>query len=292
MDGTNAPERPRTALVLTLASVGGSLVMAIVLVVVHVAYGSMLALAQAADSASDMLAGGVLLWAMRQSARPPDAEHPHGHSRAEPIAALIVAVLAGVLAIEVLRAAVMAIAVGAEPELDLPLALAFTAKVVFKGTIVLVAMNMARRHSNPALDALRIDARNDVLVGTVAVIGFVVARAGLPSIDAGLAIAVSIYVGWSALRLARENVERLMGTAASVERQRALEAIAAAVPGVTRVDELVATYYGSDLHVHVDVTVDAALTLREAHAIGHAVEARLVGEHDVERAIAHVQPPE
>lgn len=285
-----APRRTRAALALTTASVAGSLAMAIVLVASHFVFHSQVALAQAADSLSDMLAGGVLLWAMRQSAQPPDADHPHGHSRAEPIGALVVAVLAGVLSIEVMRTAILALASGSEPDLDLPLAAAFTVKVAFKATVVGIANTLVRRRPNPALDALRTDARNDVLVGSVAVIGFAVARAGLPAIDAGLAIVIALYVGWSALRLARDNVEMLMGTAAPTERRRELEAIAAAVEGVAQVDGVVATFHATELHVHVDVTVDASLSLREAHAIGHAVEDRLEREEDVARAVVHVQP--
>lgn len=287
-----APRRTRAALALTIASVAGSLAMAIALVAVHFRFHSQIALAQAADSLSDMLAGGVLLWAMRQSAQPPDAEHPHGHSRAEPIGALVVAVLAGVLSIEVMRTAIVALAAGSEPELDLPLAAAFTAKVAFKAVVAGIASALRRRRANPALDALRTDARNDVLVGSVAVIGFAVARAGLPAIDAGLAIAIAVYVGWSALRLAGDNVDRLMGTAATIERRRELEAIAASVAGVARVDQVVATFHATELHVHVEVTVDASLSLREAHAIGHAVEDRLAREEDVARAVVHVQPSE
>ena len=80
--------------------------MAIALVGMHIVSGSQLALAQAADSVSDMFAGVVLTWAVKQASQPADAEHPLGHGRAEPLAALAVALLAGVLSVEVLRTAV------------------------------------------------------------------------------------------------------------------------------------------------------------------------------------------
>src|SRR5690606_3951461 len=171
----------------------------------------------------------------------PDEGHPLGHARAEPIAALVVAVLAGVLSVEVIRGALVALTTGAQPELGWPVAAVFAAKVAFKGAIVILATRAARGHRNPVLDALRVDSRNDVLVGGVALVGFVLVRAGFPAMDAWLAIVVAAYVAYAGVRLARENVGLLMGAAAPKERRAELLEIARAVPGVRRVDALVVT---------------------------------------------------
>lgn len=275
---------------LTYATIGGSLGVAVALFVVHVISGSQLALAQAADSVSDMLSGLALVWAVRESAKPPDEDHPLGHARAEPLAALLVAVLAGVLAIEVIRAAVTAIATGASPELDWVVAAVFAAKVAFKGTIVTLATRASRSGSNPVLDALRVDARNDVLVGLVALAGFALARAGLPAVDAWLAIVVALYVAYAGVRLGRENTALLMAAAAPRERREKLRELACGVSGVRRVDELVVTWSGPCLQVHCEVAVDRSLSLLEAHAIGHAVEECLLREDDVAHAVVHVGP--
>jgi cation diffusion facilitator family transporter len=284
--------RPHAAARLVYATIGGSLLVSVALVLVHVRSGSQLALAQAADSFSDMLSGLALVWAVRHSARPPDEDHPLGHTPAEPIAALMVAVLAGVLAVEVARTAAMALALGATPELDWAVAAVFFAKVAFKATIATLAWRERRAHRHPTLDALMVDARNDVLVGLVALLGFALARFGLPVLDGWLAIAVALYVAYAAVRLGSENVRLLMGTAAPVEQQEALLERARSTEGVRGVDELVATWAGTGLHVHCAIVVDPELSLRAAHDIGHRVEERLMEVDDVARAIVHVGPQE
>jgi cation diffusion facilitator family transporter len=283
-----APQR--TARALTLATIVGSLVLGLALLAAHVLFRSQLALAQAADSISDMLGGAALAWAVRTSAQPADEDHPRGHHGAEPIAALVVAVLAGVLAVEVLRAAVVALVEGAQPELDGAVAAVFALKVGFKLAIVWLAGAALRQRANPALDALRVDARNDVLVGSAALLGFGLARAGLPAIDAGLAIAIAIYVGWSGVRLARTNVALLMGASAPAERREKLAAVVRGVEGVRRAEPLTATWHGASLDVYVEIAVDRELSLRAAHEIGHAVERRLAEEEDVARVVVHVEP--
>ncbi|MDQ3037278.1 MAG: cation diffusion facilitator family transporter [Myxococcota bacterium] len=284
--------RDRTAAWLATASIAGSFAMAITLVAIHVVFRSQLALAQAADSIADMLAGGALVWAVWQSAQPADEGHPLGHGRAEPIAALVVAVLTGVLAVEVLRTAVVALVEGADPELDWPVAAAFAVKVAFKSGILGLTTRELRRRGNPALGALRVDARNDVLVGSLALVGFVLARFGMPSVDAALAIVIAVYVALSGVRLARENVALLMGAAAPPERCEEIARIVRGVAGVRAIDSLVAIWSGAALHVHVDIAVDRDLPLLAAHAIGHEVETLLSREDDVSRASVHVGPVE
>lgn len=275
---------------LVYGTIVGSLLASFALVLVHVRSGSQLALAQAADSLADTFSGLALVWAVRQSARPADAEHPLGHTPAEPIAALVVAVLAGVLAVEVARAAAVALATDARLDMDWLVALVFAGKVGFKLGVLVLAARATRRQRHPTLDALSVDARNDVLVGTVALAGFGLARVGLQELDAWLAIGVALYVAYAAVRLGRENVRLLMGSSVPPERRDRMVDLVRGVKGVRAVEELVANWAGTTLHVHCDITVDPELSLRAAHDLGHAVKDRLSGEPDVSRVHVHVGP--
>lgn len=256
------------------------------------AYASRLALAQAADSFSDIFTAAALLVSIRVAALPADDNHPIGHQRAEPIAALVAAVIAGVLAVEVLRDAIGALVTGARPVLDLPLLAIFFAKIAAKIAIAVLSAHRNRKRPSPALRALFVDARNDVVVGSLSVAGFFTARHGLPSLDAWLAIPIALWVGWSGLDLARENISLLMGEAPPAERRDALLAIVRAVPGVRSAHDLRARFLGLDLDVLVHVVVDPDLTIRRAHDIGHTVERRLIEERDVCHAVAHVDVDE
>ena len=66
--------------------------------------------------------------------------------------------------------------------------------------------------------------------------------------------------------------------------------MAAGIEGVAAVDQLIATWSGTQLHVYVEIAVDGAIPVRVAHEIAHAVEARLSREEDVSRVVVHVNP--
>jgi len=68
-------------------------------------------------------------------------------------------------------------------------------KILFRFVIVLVAGIVLARKANPALAALRVDARNDMLVGAVALVGFVLAWLKAPALDSWIAIGIAIYIG-------------------------------------------------------------------------------------------------
>jgi cation diffusion facilitator family transporter len=271
-----------------LGSAAVSLGLLGLLVAAHLATDSNLALSQAADSFSDVFISIALFVSMRVAAQPPDEGHPAGHQRAEPVAALIAAVMAGVVAFEVLRDAVADLFGRYEPRMSYLLLGAFALKTVVKIGVIVYATRVSRTDKSPALGALVVDARNDVLVGLLAIVGFFAARSGGSHWDAWLAIPVALWVGASGLMLARENIGFLMGEAPEPARRRDLEEIAAGVSGVVSVHNLVARFHGAELDVLIHVVVDPSISVRAAHDIGHAVEAKLLEEDDVCHAVVHV----
>jgi cation diffusion facilitator family transporter len=282
------PFSTRYQRVLTITTLVGSGALVGGLFTTYLLYESQLALAQAADSFLDVFTAAVLTWTVAVAAQPEDEEHPFGHSRAEPIGGLVTAVIAAVLAIEVARSAGTALLSGYQPKLEMWLVYVFAIKVVFKLGIFGFSSKAWRNTGSPAMRALRVDARNDVLVSSLAIGGFFAARAGIPEIDAWLALPVAAWIAWSGIDLARENIRYLMGEAPTRERQAELEDIARTTPGVKQAHDLRAHFLGTELQVQVHVVVDPALTVKAAHDIGEAVRERLESERDVRDAHIHI----
>lgn len=279
---------PAAAQRITALSVAIGFVLAVPMFIVHFVHDSQLALAQAADSVTDAFTALAFLYSLRVSALPADANHPRGHQRAEPIAALLAAVLAGVLAVEVFREAVRAVGGEVRPHMEWSLAFVFGVKVAAKTGLSLTARRSQRSGRSPALRALEVDARNDVLVGIVALAGFFGARYGSSGWDAWLAMPIACWIAASGVGLASENIRLLMGEAPPAGRQEELLRLAREVPGVESTHDLSARYDGTQLDVSLHIVVDEDLPLRKAHDIAEAVEARLMAEPDVLVAMVHV----
>lgn len=273
---------------LTVATLIGSAALVAGLFAAYLIFRSQLALAQAADSFLDVFTAAILTWTVAIAAQPEDEDHPFGHSRAEPIGGLVTAVIAGVLAIEVARSAGDALLNGYDVQLKLWLVYVFALKLVFKIVVFALSTRAHKTSGSPAMRALKVDARNDVLVSILAIAGFFAARQGLAELDAWLSFPVAAWIAWSGVDLARENIRYLMGEAPSQERQAELEGIARAAPGVKRAHDLRAHYLGTELQVHVHIVVAPDLSVKEAHDIGEGVRIRLESERDVVNASVHI----
>lgn len=273
---------------LTLITLLGSGGLVVGLIWAYWMFGSQLALAQGADSTMDVLTAGVLAWTVAVASKNPDKEHPFGHSRAEPIGALVVAVVAGVLAFEVGRNAIEAIIEQKSARVDWLLVVVFGAKSVFKTLIFLFSTASFRLTKSPAMKALAVDARNDVLVSILAITGFFGVREGYYMLDAWLALPVAGWIAWTGFELARENIRYLMGEAPPEERQDELRLLASKVEGVQAAHDLRAHYIGTVLQVQVHIVVKPDLTVLQAHDIGEAVRARLEHEEDVGHCAVHI----
>ena len=252
---------------------------------VWAASDSKLVLAQAADSLLDLVAGGVLLVSARVASAPRDDDHPFGHQRAEPLGALVTAVIAGVLAFEILRTAVGSLFTGEVARLDVWVAGVLGAKLLAKLTMLWVLRVSAR---SPALEALRVDTRNDVAACASSLVGYALVRAGFDWVDAALAIPIGLYVGWNGFELARENLAYLMGAAPPDDVLEDLRARTRAMDGVLDVTGLRAQWIGSVLHVEASVLVGDWNSLTEGHDIGVAVQRELERHELVSEAFVHV----
>lgn len=275
---------------LTLVTLLGSGLLAAALFAGYLATESQLAFAHFADSFLDLVATGILVWTVRVSEEPEDKNHHFGHRRAQPLGALVTAILTGMLAIQVVQGAITSLVTGHQARLSAMLLVMFLAKAGLKVLMLLWGAKLQRRTPSPAVQAIMVDSRNDVMSTLLAVVGYFGAKSGYTQLDAWLALPVGVAIGWGGLGLALENTRLLMGEAPPSALQEQLLARAAEVAGVKGTGALRAHYVGTELHAHLEISVDANLTVGQAHDIGEAVRRELESGGEVAHCSVHIDP--
>jgi len=291
--GSTAPEAStsrRATFVFAMLAV--NLALFVAAVGIYARTGSQLVLAQGFDSLLDVASGIILAVTVWVGARPRDANHPYGHERAEPIGALITAILAGVLAFEILRSSISALVSGEVAQMELAVAGILGGKFLLKALLLVALRLRASGDDGPALSALRVDARNDLFACGSSLVGYGLARAGNDWADAALALPVALYIAANGFQLARENLRYLMGEAPDEEVLAELRALAREVPGVIAVGRLRAQFAGPVLHVEVDVEIGAGRSATQGHEIAVRVQHELEGHELVGHVYVHVDTEE
>lgn len=250
-------------------------------------------IADGIESALD-IGGSIVIWSgLTFAARPPDAAHPYGHGKAEPIAAVVVAV--GVLA------AALGLAIQSVRELFLPhhAPAPFTLAVLIVVVIVkeILYRRVMRFGRNVESTAVQIDAwhhRTDAMTSIAAFIGISVALIGgekWQSADDWAALFACAVIGANGYRLLKPALYEIMDTAPRGEIVDRVRKAAAAVPGVVRIDKSLVRKMGLSFYVDLHVEVDGKISVREGHHIAHEVK-RAIQKSDprIADVLVHIEP--
>jgi cation diffusion facilitator family transporter len=255
--------------------------------------GSIALVSDAVNSLGDVFTSLIIVIALRVAQRPPDAEHPYGHSRAEAIAASNVALLIGLSALAVGWEAIQ----GLRETTAIPAVWTLWiagANVLIKETLYRYKVRVARRTGSGAIMANAWDHRSDALSSLAVLIGLAAVRwepEHLRWADAGAALIVVAVIVWSAVKLFRSSASELMDVQAPPLLVADVRRAAASVPRVKGVETLWVRKSGLEYFADIHVEVDPHLTVAEGHAIGHLVKDCLLERFTVLRdVLVHLEP--
>src|SRR5215475_12143467 len=220
-------------------------------------------IADGIESALDV-GGSLVIWSgLTFAARPPDKTHPYGHGKAEPVAAIVVAV--GVLA------AALGLAIQSVRELFLPhhAPKPFTLAVLIVVVIVkeILYRKIIRFGRDVESTAVQTDAwhhRTDAMTSIAAFIGISVALIGgerFQSADDWAALVACALIAANGIRLARPAFYEIMDTAPGGKIVRSIRAVASSVPGVVEVEKCHARKMGLDYYIDLHVGVDGNISV-------------------------------
>jgi cation diffusion facilitator family transporter len=249
-------------------------------------------IADGIESALD-IGGSLVIWSgLKVAARPPDASHPYGHGKAEPIAAAIVAV--GVLA------AAVGLAIESVREILTPhhspaaYTLVILIVVIVAKEILFRYVNRIGRHIEST--AVQTDAwhhRSDALTSAAAFIGISVALIGgkgWESADDWAALFACAVIAANGIRLLRPAFYEIMDTAPR-KIVKSICSVASTVPGVIEVEKCRARKMGLDFYVDLHARVDGNISVHEGHEIAHRVKSAIQqNDSRIADVLVHVEP--
>jgi len=231
-------------------------------------------MADGAQSALDV-AGSIMIWGgLRFAARPPDATHPYGHGKAEPLTAIFVAF--GVILAAVALAVQSTHTLFSPHSAPAPFTLLILLMVVIvKETLFRYVLRFGRSVESLAIEADAWRHRADVLSSIAAFVGISIALIGgekWRSADNWAAIFVCLIIASIGVRLFRPELYEILDTAPAGEIADRIRNAAASVPGVIGIDKSVVRKMGLDFYVDLHIEVDGWISVYEGHRIAHDVK--------------------
>ena len=254
--------------------------------------GSVGLASDAAESVVNLVAAVVALIALRAAAKPPDATHMYGHTKAEYFSSAIEGGLIFVAAVAILYTSVLRF-LNPQPVENgaIGLGVAVVASLI-NGAVAAVLLRAAAKHTSITLRADGHHLLTDVWtsVGVLVGVGLVVLT-GWHRLDPVVAFLVGLNIIWTGWKLLRDSANGLMDGAWVDDDVTELVAVITPFTGDdVKVHELRTRQAGRVRFAQMHVQVPGDWTVTRGHDLASEVEQAVRDRFPEVRVTTHLEP--
>jgi cation diffusion facilitator family transporter len=250
-------------------------------------------IADGIESALDIGGSAVIWGGLKFASRPPDATHPYGHGKAEPLAAAVVAT--GVLLASV------GLAIQSVREILVPhhgpapfTLVVLIVVIVVKEFLYRVVNRLGKDVESTAVQTDAWHHRADALTSVAAFIGISIALIGGEkwySADDWAALFACAVIATNGWRLLFPALREMLDTAPRGEIVSRIQEAAASVAGVVNVEKCLVRKMGISFYADLHIGVDGGISVREGHDIAHRVkDAIKQTDPRIADVLVHIEP--
>ena len=277
----------------TMLGVIANVLLASIKAVAGIVGNSYALIADAIESTLDVFSSLIVWTGLKVAAIPPDRNHPYGHGKAEPLAALIVSfaliVAAILLAVESTREILHPHHAPAPFTLLVLVLVVIVKELLFRFVI--------KTGEDVDSTAVKTDAwhhRSDAMTSLAAFVGISIAIAGgkgFESADDWAALVAAVIILLNAYRLIRPALNEIMDARPQTGLEIEVRKAAKTVEGVLALDKCLVRKMGLEYYVDLHIVVDGNISVRKGHEIAHTVKDVLkLSNPSIADVIIHVEP--
>jgi cation diffusion facilitator family transporter len=283
----------QTAVKATYFSIVGNTCLAIIKGLAGFFGNSYALIADAIESTTDIFSSFLVLFGIKYSNRPADANHPYGHGRVEP---LITFLVVGFLITSATIIAYESIAnIGTPHELPKPWTLiVLGAIIIWKEYSFRLVMKRGIQTNSSSLKADAWHHRSDAITSVAAFIGISIALflgKGYESADDWAALFASAFILYNSYLIFRPALGEIMDEHLYEDLEAQIRKIAVSVEGVIATEKCFIRKSGMKFHIDLHAVVDGTISVKEGHDIAHLLKDTL-RENIVElgHVLIHIEP--
>jgi cation diffusion facilitator family transporter len=286
-------DRKKILLRTSWISVWGNMVLSLLKIIIGIISGSLAVLSDGLDSASDVVTSFIILITTPIITRPPNSKYVYGREKAENMASTILSFVILFMGGQMFIASIGKLI---HPEdiqpIDKIAIVATVVSIIGKLLLAFYQFQQGRRVDSSMLKANAINMRNDVIISAGVLVGLgCTFLLDLPILDPIVALLISVYIIYSAIGIFKDaNVVLMDGVSDTSIYEKIIRAVEA-VPGASNPHRIRSRQIGNAYTVVLDIEVDGAISLTEAHFIAQEVEEsikRMV--ENVYDIVVHVEP--
>jgi len=237
----------------------------------------------------DSTANIIGLVGISLAARPPDRDHPYGHSKYESFAAMGIAILLFAGCLQLIVSAAGRLQSGGSPNVTGLSFVVMALTLIINVGVSSYEYVLGRRLKSSILVADSLHTRSDVFASLGVILGLFAVRMGYPLADPLIALFICVLIIHTGLEIIRESSTALLDRAAIDEK--VIVDLARSVEGVCSCHAVRTRGMAEEIYVDLHIEVDASLSMELAHEVGVDVERAIKGRiPEVRDVVVHLEP--
>ena len=246
--------------------------------------------ADAMNNLSDATSSVVTMLGFRLAERPADEEHPFGHARYEYLSGLAVSALILIIGVELAKSSLDKVLHPADVIINWVTAAVLIGSILVKLWMALFNSKLGRIIHSATLAATAADSRNDVITTSAVLLATVIEHFTSFRADGWMGLAVSCFILYSGVGLAKDTISPLLGENADPELREKIVDNIRACPKVLGFHDLMVHDYGpGQRFASIHVEMDRREEPMECHEIIDDLERECLKSHGVHLVI-HYDP--
>lgn len=246
--------------------------------------------ADAMNNLSDATSSVVTMLGFRLAERPADNDHPYGHARYEYLSGLAVSALILIIGVELAKSSLDKVLHPADVIINWVTAAVLIGSILVKLWMSLFNTKLGKTIHSATLAATAADSRNDVITTSAVLLASLIEHFTAFRADGWMGLAVSCFILYSGVGLAKDTISPLLGENADPELREKIVDNIRACPKVLGFHDLMVHDYGpgqrfASIHVEMDRREDPM----ECHEILDDLERECLKSHGVHLVI-HYDP--
>lgn len=248
-------------------------------------------IADAINSASDIIASLMTFIGNKISSEPKDDTHNFGHGKAEYIFSLFISLTMMGLSLKLLFDSVLRLIKKIEFDYSIFLIIVCVLTITTKFSLYLYTKKLYKKYNNILLQSNYEDHRNDCLITSLTLISIISGRFfNIFWIDSIVGFAISIWIFISGLKIFIESYNVLMDISIDPKTKSDIIALVNRHENVLKCTNFYAIPIGYNYVLIFTIEVDGEMTTYNSHKLAEHLEKEVQQIDKIEKVIIHVDP--
>lgn len=271
----------------------GNIFLFLIKVIVGFISNSQAMIADAFNSASDILSSFMTYIGNRVASKDADEDHNLGHGKAEYIYSMLISIVMFILGSKILVDSILSIINPDKFHFSIWLVIVCIVTIIVKLSLYLYTRNIGKKYNNLLVEANSKDHRNDVVITSCNLVAAICSLYGLTYVDGIVGLGISLWIVYTAIKIYKESYDVLMDKTISSETKDKVLAIIEEHDEVLKIQHFNATPVGYRYMVNFSIFVDGNLSTFESHAIADHLEEEIDEKvPEIYLTVIHVNPME